>query len=54
MSVANGTSCQPFLAVSVRPDTLTDVDCYNATVLADRQLVRGGIRLACLLNMIFG
>ena len=38
----------------VRPDTLTDVDCYNATVLADRQLVRGGIRLACLLNMIFG
>lgn len=38
----------------VRPDKLTDVDCYNATVLADQQLVRGGIRLAWILNMIFG
>jgi len=38
----------------VRQDKLTSVDRYNATVLADKQLVKGGIRLAYILNMIFG
>ena len=38
----------------VRQDKLTDVDCCKATVLADQQLLKGGIRLAYVLNMIFG
>jgi len=38
----------------VREDKLKDDDCYNATVLADMQLLKGGIRLAYLLNLIFG
>lgn len=38
----------------VRPEGMTDADKYNATVLVEKQLLRGGIRLAYLLNMIFG
>jgi len=35
-------------------DSLTDTDCCNGTALADEQLLKGGIRLAYILNMIFG
>jgi len=34
--------------------SLEDDDCVHASELADRQLLRGGIRLAYLLNLIFG
>lgn len=37
----------------VREDKVTESDRYDATVLADKQLVKGGVRLAYVLNLIF-
>ena len=50
----NATSCIVAYDISREKDSLSDVDSYNGTVLVDEQLLKGGIRLAYLLNMIFG
>jgi len=50
----NARNCYVAYDIVRKDDYLNDVDRYNLTVLADRQLVKGGVRLAYLLNMIFG
>ena len=39
----------------VRPDTeLSDTERYEGNLLAEKQLLKGGYRLAYVLNLIFG
>ena len=39
----------------VRPDTeLSDPERYEGNLLAEKQLLKGGYRLAYVLNLIFG